>query len=368
MKKATFLLSKDPTTTHGGDLTLSRLLMDLARESASVDVLCLSYDESSTSQGIQRVQKPEVSLAKIAARSLRDRKSLVHTRFNVDAYVEALNGIDSDIFIADHSYMAEPYLRSRHHGSDAKLLVNTVISESLVWTATRGLIGKLDARRIWRDELRVGMAAHAIGTYDEDEAKTYREHGAQRVHWLDVTLPPAEKIDVGATGPRLVFLGDRTWPPNQEAFKLLLQWWPDIAKGIPGAELLVVGKRSEEKLQGELPAGMTDIGFADDLVATLGSCRALVAPILTGGGVRVKILDAVSRGLPLVGTSPAVGSLAPVFQLPTFDTKDGFVERCREFLLDASAAAAEGDRMYELNAARWNSGAPQSTVQRWLDA
>lgn len=368
MKKATFLLSKDPSTTHGGDLTLSRLLVDLARESAEVDLLCLSYEPSSTADGLRRVQKPDVSLAHIAARSLRDNRSLVHTRFNVDAYTEALDEVDSDLFIADHSYMAEPFLRSRHHGSSAKLLVNTVISESLVWTATRGMVGKLDARRIRRDELRVALAAHAVGTYNEDEAEDYRKNGVECVHWLDVTLPPDTRIDVASTGRRLVFLGDRTWPPNQEAFKILIDWWPSIAEGIPGAELLVVGKRSPEKLSGELPPGMVDLGFADDLLATLGSCRALIAPVVTGGGVRVKILDAVSRGLPLVGTTPGVGSLAPVFQLPTFDAKEDFVARCREFLLDVSSAAAEGERLYELNAHRWNIGAPQSTVQRWLNA
>jgi hypothetical protein len=42
MTTATFLLSKDPDTTAGGDLTMSRLMIGLAQESATVSTICLS--------------------------------------------------------------------------------------------------------------------------------------------------------------------------------------------------------------------------------------------------------------------------------------------------------------------------------------
>ncbi len=363
MTTATFLLSKDPDTTHGGDLTLSRLLMKLAAESLQVDVLCLSEDPSTASPAVRKVLKPEVSLRSIALRSIRTGRSLVHARFDVDEFVAAIDELDSDLFVADHSYMAEPYLRSGQ--SPTKLVVNTVISESLVWGSTRGIVGRLDKPRIRRDELRVARAARTVGTYDEDEARDYRGRGVRNVHWLDVTLPPAAPVDVASTGPRLLFLGDRTWPPNQEGFELLMQWWPAIAAGIPGAELFVVGKRSGA-LRTDLPDGVHDVGFADDLDALVSSCRGLVAPILTGGGVRVKILDSASRGLPVVGTTPAVGSLAPVFGLQTLDDKDGFVAAARRLLLDRAAAAAEGRRLHDANAQRWELRTPHSIVENWL--
>jgi len=364
MTTVTFLLSKDPETTHGGDLTLSRLLVALAETSSSVTRICLSPTPAHSTAELTRVHKPEVSPARIALRSLRGGKSLVHTRFDVDALVPALENSSSDVYIADHSYMAEPYLRSALAESSAKLLVNTVISESLVWKSTRGVVGRLDTPRIRRDELRVARAAHSVGTYDAEEVDDYRRAGITNIHWLDLTLPPAEQVAVADSQARLVFLGDRTWPPNDEAFRLLLQWWPDIAWGID-AELLVIGKRGQGK-QPELPEGATDLGFADDLDAVLGTARALVAPILTGGGVRVKMLDCASRGLPIVGTRAGVGSLASVFGLGTFDTREEFIARCRELLLDRAAAVREGDRLYAANRDRWMAGAPQSTVEKWL--
>lgn len=367
MTRATFLLSKDPDTTHGGDLTLARVLMSIARESMEVDVLCLSATPWTATEQVRKVAKPEVALPRIVWKSLRTGRSLVHARFDVDALAAAIGRLETDVVVADHSYIAEPYLRSGLAGSSTRLVVNTVISESLVWRSSRGLLGRIDAPRIWRDELRVARAAHSVGTYDAEEARIYRDNGVERVHWLDITLPPhPTRVDAGAAPRRLVFLGDRTWPPNQEAFELLARRWPAISAGIEGAELVVVGKPSDLVKPISLPPGITDVGFADDLDALLDSCRGLVAPILTGGGVRVKILDAASRGLPIVSTTAGVGSLAGVFGLGVYDDEQAFIERSQELLLDAATAARESSRLYAANADRWDAGMPQRTVQDWL--
>ncbi len=362
--RVAFLLSKDPTTTHGGDLTISRELMDISRTTHDTVCICLSPDVTATERGDEliRVPKPEVAGLSIGLSSLRRRRSLVHTRFDHDAYVEALNQVEADVYVADHSYMAEPFLRSRWAGS-AKLLINTVISESFVWSQTRGLTGKVDSVRIRRDELRVARAAHGVGTYDADEAAYYRDHGVPAARWLDITLPPKPAVDVSATGQRLAFVGERAWPPNHHAFLRLLEWWPEISAGLPDAELIVVGNRHAEA---RLPDGVSDLGFVDDLDAVLATCRGIAAPVETGGGVRVKILDAASRGLPVVATSSAVGSLSSVFDIACHDDKASFVAACRELLTDVDAASAEGRRIHAVNADRWSAGVPQKTFLDWL--
>jgi hypothetical protein len=368
VKRATFLLSKDPSVDHGGDIALSRLMMRLAAESVTVDAICLSREsEPSPDPALIRVRKPAVSLPRIAARSLVKRRSVVHTRFTVPEFTAALNRLDPDMFLVEHNYMVESFLDSRHAGS-TRMLLNTVNSESLVWVATRGIVGRLEHSRIIADEVRTARAAHAVGTYDQDEAAFYRRNGVARARWLDVTLPPARRATVESSGPRLVFLGDRTWPPNQEAFELLVRWWPSIAHGIPGAELLVIGKPDPASTVRSLPPGMRDIGFAPDLDEVLDGARALLAPISTGGGVRVKMLDAASRGLPIVPTTAALGSLGPVFGIDVVDGEEAFVARAREYLLDREAASREAHRLYEANASRWEQRIPHARVQDWIES
>jgi glycosyltransferase involved in cell wall biosynthesis len=371
MPKATFLLSKDPVTERAGDVELGRLMMRLAADSHEVSAVCLSTEtgpaELPGGIPVVRIPKPKIRPTQLLAGAVRTRRSLVHVRFDIDPLVGVIDATDSDVFVAEHSYMAESFLRSNKFRA-AALIVNTNVSEALVWRATRGALGRLEALRLRRDELRVARAADAIGTYDEPDAAFYRANGVPRARWLDLTLPPVEQVDVSASPPRLVFMGLRDWPPNQEAFLYALRLWPRIAAGIPDAELCVIGKKKPGAADPVYPDGVRDLGFVEDLPQFLGTCRAMVAPIKTGGGVRVKILDSLRMGLPVVGTSAAIGDLGPLFGLETFDEDQGFVDACRRFLLDQQAAAEAGNRLYDINRRRWEERRPHHAVEALLRA
>lgn len=372
MTTVTFLLSKDPVTQHGGDLTLSRLVIGIAAEAFDVDVICLSEDNGAgadpmrkTAIRLTRVPKPLVNVRTLAVDSIRSRRSMVHVRYDTDPLLAAIEAIDSDVFAAEHNYMAETFLRSAHAGVK-RLVVNTVNTESQVWRATRGLPGRIEARRIIRDEVRVARAADAVGTYDAEEAEWYRSLGVPGARWIDLTMEPTRRLDLSSTDRRLVFMGTRDWPPNQEAFLEALKLWPKIAAGIPGAQLVVIGAKKPGASDPQLPEGVTDLGFVDDLPQLLATSRAMIAPIKTGGGVRVKILDAARMGLPVVGTSAAIGSLAPLLGLTSFDGDDAFVAECRRYLLDDSAAPTAGGDLYERNAARWAQRLPHRAIEDLL--
>lgn len=364
-----FLLSKDPVADHGGDVELSRLVLELAAPAFDVSVICLSHEPAGalTFDGVPlvRVQKSGVQPGRLLLDIARTGRSLVHARFDNDDLVAAIDAAGADIYVAEHSYMAESFLRSSRLGK-SRFVVNTHVSESLVWRATRGTLGRLQVGRLLRDELRVARAADAVGTFDAEEAEFYRSRGVRDARWMDITLPPGPQVVVASTPRRLVLMGTRDWPPNQEAFEEALRLWPAIAEGIDGAELCVIGAKAAKAAEPRYPAGVRDLGFVDDLPGFLGTCRAMIAPIRTGGGVRVKILDAARMGLPVVGTTAAVGSLADLLGLGVFDGDAAFVAQCRKYLLDNAAAAEAGDRLYRLNQQYWVDGRPRRAVEELL--
>lgn len=362
--RVTFLLSKDPQTEHGGDLTLSKLVMRLAAEQFDVDALCLSSTtgpQPAFEFPLRRVAKPAVDPVRVAATSVRRRRSLVHVRFDVDDMVAAIEDSRSDVFFAEHSYMAESFLRSQCFGT-SRFVINTVNSEADVWRSTRGLLGRIETPRLQADELRVARAADAVGTYDADEAVTYRNNGVTSARWIDLTMPPVQRLDLSETRKRLVFMGTRDWPPNQEAFLEALRLWPRVSAGIPDAELVIVGARKAGEPDPVYPEGVRDLGFVDQLPELLATCRALMAPVRTGGGVRVKLLDAARMGLPVIGSTEAIGSVGPLFGVSPFDSDDAFVDECRRYLLDGAAATADGERIYERNAEHWAARRPHQAI------
>jgi O-antigen biosynthesis protein len=141
----------------------------------------------------------------------------------------------------------------------------------------------------------------------------------------------------------MLFLGSFRHLPNQEA----LRWFvthvlPLILKEEPAARLVVVG--SEPPPAHSLyPAESIDlIGFVDDIREPLAEYAVFVCPILSGSGVRVKLLEAFSAGIPVVSTRLGAEGLADVDGdiCALADDAPGFASHVLDLLRDPEKAAA----------------------------
>jgi glycosyltransferase involved in cell wall biosynthesis len=100
---------------------------------------------------------------------------------------------------------------------------------------------------------------------------------------------------------RITFLGGLHWPPNvQGAVWFATQVFPQVRAEIPDALLTVIGKSPPRELVGE---GIEVTGYVADLMPYLAETGVFIVPLHAGGGMRVKILDAWSWGLPVVSTT-----------------------------------------------------------------
>ncbi len=113
--------------------------------------------------------------------------------------------------------------------------------------------------------------------------------------------------DVGkASVRRILFCGTLSYAPNIEGLGWFVQQvWPLIRSEIPGAELLVVGRGyRDQNFPGLKQAdGVRVIGAVEDVLPYYRQCGVSVCPLLSGSGTRLKILEAISAGNPVVSTS-----------------------------------------------------------------
>lgn len=362
--KLCFLLAKDPTSEDVGDTAMMNQLLALVQADHDTSIICWSPRPDATGEdNIVRLPKPPVSPLRVVGRALRSRRSLLHARYDEPALRAAIETSDADAYVSVHHYMAEALLRSSRR--DAPLYVVNVVPESPIWRTTRGWLGRMQASAIERDEARVIRRATSVGSYDKADAVVAERMGARRSVWLELTLRPRPIVDVRSTPPRLAVLGDRRWAPNEQAWQRMLALWPDISAGIPDAELVAVGHPRGPECRVP-PSGVSDLGFVDDLMSTLAGCRAMAAPIDVGGGVRVKLLEAASIGLPVVATSAAAGSLQELLGIEAIDDDVRFVASCRRLLAAPEFAAGRGAQLHAANSAHWESGRPAASVTAWL--
>lgn len=106
----------------------------------------------------------------------------------------------------------------------------------------------------------------------------------------------------------LIFTGSLTFAPNHEAMRWFVgEVWPLVRAEIPEAELTITGAPGERPLP---PAeGVNLAGFVSDVRPLVAGSWASVAPIHAGGGTRLKILEAMALGTPVVATSKGAEGL-----------------------------------------------------------
>jgi glycosyltransferase involved in cell wall biosynthesis len=111
---------------------------------------------------------------------------------------------------------------------------------------------------------------------------------------------------------RVTLIGTMYWPPNIEG--TLWFWekvWAHIRAQIPEARLTVVGKNPPERIRSLDEQVDVDVpGYVEDLVPYLAETAVFVVPLLSGGGMRVKIVDAWCWGLPVVSTTIGAEGIA----------------------------------------------------------
>ena len=117
----------------------------------------------------------------------------------------------------------------------------------------------------------------------------------------------------GDTGPDgtaskvVLFVGLMAYGPNQDAARSFVAGvWPTIRREVPSARFEVVGGGCPHGLRRELEAseGVRVVGYREDLVQAYRECSVVVAPLGSGSGTSIKVLEAMYsraavRGVPL---------------------------------------------------------------------
>lgn len=142
---------------------------------------------------------------------------------------------------------------------------------------------------------------------------------------------------------RLFTVGTLFWPPNSEGVTWWLREGYEYLRAIcPELIYDIVGARPPRPLQvlAESSPGVRLYGYVADLEPFWMNASALAVPILSGGGVRVKILEAMAMGVPVVSTTIGCEGLAVRHgeHLLVADTPKDFALACAAVLQDENLA------------------------------
>jgi glycosyltransferase involved in cell wall biosynthesis len=246
------------------------------------------------------------------------------TSFNVDRYydpefetllVRELRNNDYDI-IQFEGLFVSLYLPAVRKHSKAKLIYRAHnIENQIWWRLSQQKIDpfkksylRMHARRIKSYEQQKLNKFDAIAVFTGQDKSTLQEYGIN----VPIEIFPVglrlEKyvVDIRKTEfPSLFFLGSLDWLPNREGVEWFLDnFIKDITEGDLPVKLYIAGNDIPERFDDYEALGKIFIqGEVDNALEFVNSKSIMIVPLLSGGGMRVKIVEGMAMQKCIISTS-----------------------------------------------------------------
>lgn len=286
-----------------------------------------------------------------------------------------------DAVFVDHWLMAQ-YLPKGFSGLS---LLHQHNAEHVLWQrqASREanpllkLLLRLEGQRVRRYEAAILPHFHWLFAVSEEDRQSLIALGtpAERVLLLP-NLPQAEllarpKLSFARSQPHILYLGTLSWQPNQEAVECFLrEVFPDLRQTLPEARFVLAGQGAPRRLLNLVRSSpqVDIIGPVVEAEPLYQQARVFIEPIYSGGGTKVKVLNALARGLPVVTTPQGAQGIEvlPEEHLLIAQDPPSTVEAVRRLMTDPALWQRLSDNGRRLMQERYQPATAFAALERAL--
>ncbi len=204
---------------------------------------------------------------------------------------------------------------------------------------------RLQAARLEKEEATACREVDGVIAISEPVATWCRERTRAQVAVIGVGVPDVANQTARTSAQDLVHLGAMDWPPNRDGVVWFVrEVWPELRRRYPALKFHV-GGRCSQRFGSEIVApGVVVDGEVDSAVDYLCDHGLMVVPLLSGSGIRVKIVEGMALGKAIIATPVAVEGLGvdPGRHLLVAEDSQQWVEAIESCLSDPQLVAALG--------------------------
>jgi polysaccharide biosynthesis protein PslH len=333
----------------GSSLAMEALIRLEEKAGHEVHVLALNTDK-------HFVQDPHCPYPGVQLEALP-----VHVSPNLKGFMRDI--LHSSSFFASRFYHEEVSIRIAALSREVDLVVldslfMAVYKESLgttpwilrahnvehqIWerTLTSSAFGLRKLFTVWQTQKlkqwELGIFREAqVWAISEEDGHYILENGAKTVWTLPCTYQKnGPWKDSGARGAAIYHLGAMDWLPNIQG----MQWYLKEVHPLVMAPVTVISKTWPKNLS--LPAGIHHLSRLEDGFS-FEEHGIFIAPILSGSGMRIKLLEAMVRGKAIVTTSIGAEGLKSAPGILIADNPEDFSQAIHRLLYDATFREEQG--------------------------
>ncbi|MDE1167651.1 MAG: glycosyltransferase family 4 protein [Pseudomonas sp.] len=320
-------------TTSGGKTRQYHLLRSLAARGHRITLLVQS--KAALDEATRAALEPWLErLIVLPRRPLRSLKTLLAVAAAPYPMLASINGLAPDlqqqfdtllqehwdVVQVEHSYSFQPYERPLQRARQPFVLTEHNIESALGAASYDRLptwmkpFTAYDQWRYRRWEHRVFSQATALVAVTPADASDMQRLFNCPAHVVvnGVDCPYYAQVEPDLNAQRLLFIGNYEYSPNLDAVEWALQHiMPHLWRLNPDVRFAICGYAQPEQWRERWPDPRIEWqGFVPDLRALQATATVFFAPLRQGGGSKLKVLEAMAAGLPVVTTAQGVSGLA----------------------------------------------------------
>jgi glycosyltransferase involved in cell wall biosynthesis len=265
-----------------------------------------------------------------------------------------------DIVQIELLYMS-PYLEIVRKHSDAKVVLRAHNIEHLIW------------KRIAIEENNISKKMylrHLANTLENYEKKVLDKFDGiipitkkDGVFFAEQTNVPVEPISFGVDFNKIPYsesiksehalfhIGSMNWTPNIEGVKWFIkEVWPEITASLPELKIYLAGREMPDWLKEIKLTNMIISGEVPNAFEFMASKSISIAPLFSGSGIRIKIIESMAMGKAVIATSIGAEGInyTDGKDILIADTKKDFVKAVKKLYSNKTLTKTIGKNAREL--------------------
>jgi succinoglycan biosynthesis protein ExoO len=249
----------------------------------------------------------------------------------------------ADVLIADYCFLTEAFPFALRPDARRIVIMHDLFSSRSSQFANLNAIDSVTSLPL-SEETRMLAAADTIVAIQQDEATVLRHRlPNHEILVAPIAALPVDRPQIG-TAEVVLFVGSSA-APNVDGIKWFIEsCWPSIRQSRPNASLYIAGSVCDAL--GQMPAGIRLLNVVESLEDLYATASVVVSPLRVGSGLKIKLIEALSKGKAVVATSTTLQGVADIVAgcVRVADSAPIFASMVTDLLADEGNRAELGAR------------------------
>jgi glycosyltransferase involved in cell wall biosynthesis len=307
-----------------------------------------AYLESTRIEGV--FVDTEVNLVEAFSSYITSDSYNVNRFFSVDYDIRLSSILKRESFDIVHleSLFMTPYVATIKRFTQAPIVLRSHNLEFIIWEKiARGTRNPFKrwyltylAGKLREYELSAMNQVSGIAAISDEDRKRYLDLGVRKpICTIPFGVDP-DKYVASESEPELALfhLGAMDWSPNMEGIRWFLNSiWPEIHEKFPSLKLYLAGRNMPDEFLEAQRKNVIVSGDVSDSRVFMNSKSIMIVPLLSAGGIRVKIIEGMALGKLVISTSLGADGLNCTDGKHLFlaDRKDQWISAIDQLLGDS---------------------------------